>query len=393
MNPERFDVRSVAQLVMLVKEGTPYWAFVPRSLPPALPLDPELIQALTTAYHALGALAGLAHVLPDAPLLGSHLARREAIMSLRMSGIEAELVELYASEAGLASLPHTDSPARQSVYAALNYVRTLEYGLERFSTLPASLQLLRELHQRLLAGLGAEEARPGEFRQVQSWIGKPGCSLEEATLVPPAVPEMRETLNALQKYFYRHDGYSHLARVAFIHYQLGAIHPFMDGNGRMARLTLLLLMAHYGLLPLPLLTLSAYFWRNKKEYDSMLMGVTERGAWKEWLLFFLQGVQEQASDCLSRGVRLGRLRAAWREQLQQARVHSMITDIADTLLERPIPSVEELMQRFNISHLIASQALRHLQEMGILEEVTTRENDRLYRAAAVFRILEEEEEV
>src|SRR3712207_1169445 len=105
MNPERFDSRSIAQLVMLVKEGTPYWAFVPRSLPPALPLDPELIQALTGAYHALGALAGLAHVLPDAPVLASHLARREALMSLRMSGIETDLMEMYACEVGLASLP------------------------------------------------------------------------------------------------------------------------------------------------------------------------------------------------------------------------------------------------------------------------------------------------
>src|SRR5215210_5318132 len=201
MNPERFDSRSIAQLVMLVKEGTPYWAFVPRSLPPALPLDPELIQALVGAYHGLGALAGLAYVLPDAPLLSSHLVRREAVMSLRMSGVEADLVDLYACEVGLAALPYAGEPAQTSVYAALNYVRTLEYGLERFNALPASLQLMRELHQKLLVGLGSEDALPGEFRQVQSWIGTPGCSLEEATLVPPAVPEMRETLNALQKYF------------------------------------------------------------------------------------------------------------------------------------------------------------------------------------------------
>jgi len=391
MNPERFDTRSVAQLVLLVKEGTPYWAFVPRSLPPALPLDPELIQGLTSAYHALGALGGLADVLPDARLLAAHLSRRETRMSLRLSGINVGLIDLYASEAGLGSLPQARSQAQMDIYAALNYVRATEYGIERFSSLPASLQFIRELHHRLMSGLGGEEVRSGEFRQVQTWIGKPGGSLEEATFVPPAVPEMRETLNALQKYFYRQDGYPHLARAAFIHYQLGAIHPFLDGNGRMARLMLLLLMIHTELLPLPLLTMSAHLWQNKKEYESLLMGVSERGAWKEWLLFFLRGVEEQARDSLSRAVRLSQLRGTWRQQLQEARAHSMIADIADTLLERPIPSVEELEQRFNISHLIASQALRRLEEMGIVEEITTRENNRLYHAAAIFRILEEDE--
>jgi Fic family protein len=306
MDLERFRTSPSGRLVRAGEEPAIYWAFVPHPLPPHLPLEPSLVRLLSDADRALGELAGLARTLPNASLLIPPFLRREAVLSSRIEGTRAGLAELYAYEAGQPVSPPSD------VREVHNYVRAFEYGLERIHTLPVSLRLLRELHQRLMEDVRGEQATPGEFRRSQNWIGPPGCTLNQAHFVPPPVPEMNEGLDAFEKYIHGDDPSPPLIRLALIHYQFEAIHPFLDGNGRIGRLLISLLLAHWNLLPLPLLYLSAFFERNRQQYYDLLLAVSERGACSDWVSFFLRGVLAQATDANRRAKRLQDLQAEWR---------------------------------------------------------------------------------
>jgi len=185
----------------------------------------------------------------------------------------------------------------------------MEYGLEWLHTLPLSLRLIRELHGILMEGVRGDQATPGEFRRSQNWIGRPGYTLNEAEYIPPPVPEMHDALNALEKFLHAVNTYPPLVRVAFIHHQFEAIHPFLDGNGRIGRLLVTLLLVTWDILPMPLLYLSAFFERHRREYYDMLLAVSGKSAWREWVSFFLQGVAEQARHAGTRARRLQDLQA------------------------------------------------------------------------------------
>jgi Fic family protein len=199
---------------------------------------------------------------------------------------------------------------------------------------------------------------------------------------------MHEALDAFEKYLHVEDDYPPLVRLAFIHYQFEAIHPFEDGNGRIGRLLLSLLLVNWKLLPLPLLYLSAYFERHRQSYYDLLLAVSERGAWCEWLVFFLRGVAEQAQGAIMRAKQLQDLKAEWRRQLQQAHVSGLILGVVDALFEGPTVSAREIQQRFDVSHPTAIQALRRVEQMHILEETTGRERNRRYLARAILQIVE-----
>lgn len=309
MDKERFSHSTAGRVIRIGKGEDAYWAFVPHDLPPDLDLDEELASLLADAERSLGELQGLAEIMPNPHLFVGPFIRSEAVFSSRIEGIEADVVDLYAYEAGQLSLPGLGRPgvSASDVWEVLNYVRALEYGLERVGRSPVSLRLIRELHLRLMGGLIGERATPGEFRRSQNWIGRPGATLQEADFVPSPPTEMRSALNSLEKYLQGDDRYPPLVRLALIHYQFETIHPFIDGNGRVGRILLSLLLVHWRLVPLPLLHLSAYFERHRDEYYQLLIGVSERGAWKAWLAFFLQGVAEQSRDAMTRAKQLQHL--------------------------------------------------------------------------------------
>ena len=245
MNPDDFRTSTSGRVIRVGQGQSAYWAFVPNPLPPPLTLDTALIRWLSEADRALGELAGLGRALPNPHLLISPFIRREAVLSSRIEGTQADLADLYAFEAGQLALPgFKPAPSEADVREVANYVRALEYGLERLSTLPVSLRLIREVHARLMEGVRGESATPGEFRRTQNWIGAPGCTLNEATYVPPPVEEMHAALDAFEKYLHTEDELPPLVRLALIHYQFEAIHPFVDGNGRIGRLLLSLLLVH-----------------------------------------------------------------------------------------------------------------------------------------------------
>lgn len=391
MNPDRFRESSAGQVIRVGQGEAAYWAFIPHPLPPRLPADWELTRILSEADRALSELAGLGRTMPNPHLLIGPFVRREAVLSSRIEGTRADIADLYAYEAGQLPLPGLDAPPEADVREVLNYVNALEYGLKRLETLPVSLRLMRELHERLLAGVRGEHALPGEFRRSQNWIGPPGCTLNEAIFVPPPVPQMHEALDALEKYLHSDDIYPPLLRLALVHYQFEAIHPFVDGNGRIGRLLLSLLLVQWGLLPLPLLYLSAYFYRYRQDYYDLLLGVSERGAWRDWLLFFLRGVAEQAGDAAARAKKLQDLQETWRARLAQARTSALTLRLADLLFSSPILTIPQVKRMLQVgSYHSAQKNVEKLVNAGILQPREDVTYGKTYIAAEILRIIHDE---
>lgn len=388
MDRDRFHHSQSGRLVQVGTGEAAYWAFVPNPLPPELPFTPEL-HTLSDADRALGELAGLGRTMSNPNLLIHPFMRREAVLSSRIEGTQADLADLYAFEMG--QLPLLDlkpSPPEADVREVHNYVRAMEYGLDRVKTLPVSLRLIRELHQRLMKGVRGKHATPGEFRRTQNWIGRFNCTLNEADFVPPPVSEMETALDAFEKYLYSKNRFPPLIRLALIHYQFEAIHPFIDGNGRIGRLLITLLMVNWNLLPIPLLYLSAFLEAHRQEYYTLLIAVSERSAWQDWVSFFLRGVSEQSKDAIARAKQIQDLQTEWREKLQRARVSGLVLGIIDALFEQPVTSANDIMKRFQVTHQAAMKALLRLEKMKILREVTGKARNRLYLAADIFRIVE-----
>ncbi len=304
------------------------------------------------------------------------------MLSSRIEGTQATLGELLAAEAG-AAVERSPADLRE----VGNYVVALEHGVERLRQLPLSLRLVRELHATLMRGVRGDVATPGEFRRSQNWIGPAGCTVADATFVPPPADELMACLGAWEK-FLHDDTLPPLVHAAFAHSQSEAIHPFLDGNGRVGRLLITLLLVAKGVLPSPLLYLSAWFEATRPEYYARLLGVTERGEWEEWLEYFLTGAAGQAEDALGRIQRIDELLARWREQL--AKAPSRLPERAIELFaENPYRTVNGLAQRLGVAFTSAQRAIDRLESAGIVALTGEAKRNRVYCARAILEILEE----
>jgi Fic family protein len=375
-------------VVSVGKGETAYWAFIPNPLPPGLPADWKTTRLISSADRTLSELAGLGRNLTNPDLLISPFARREAVLSSRIEGTNSDMADLYLYEVRQMALQETQMSTASEVDTreVYNYVRALEYGINRLQTLPVSLRLLREVHAVLLKGVRGDWASPGNFRTSQNWIG--GATINDAVYIPPGIEEMASSLDAFERYLYTEDQYPPLVRLAFIHYQFEAIHPFVDGNGRIGRLLMALLMVSWNLVPLPLLYLSAYFERNRKDYYDLLLAVSQKGAWEEWLKFFLQGIIEQAQDTIKRASRLLDLQLSWRAELQMRRMSSLTLSAAEMLFETPYFSAYTLVNRCEITHPAAMKVIHRLEEMGYIREITGQKRNRIYLAPGIIEVLE-----
>jgi len=392
MNPERFRNSPAGRLIKVGQGEMAYWAFVPHPLPPDLSLDWELVRCLSDADRALSELAGLGRTMPNPHLLIGPFLRREAVLSSRIEGTQADVADLYAYEVGQLPLPGMrPTPPEPDVREVLNYVHALEYGLKRLETLPVSLRLIRELHERLMTGVRGQHATPGEFRRTQNWIGPPNCTLNEAHFIPPSPSQMHVALDAFEKYLHADAVHPPLVRLALIHYQFEAIHPFVDGNGRIGRLLISLLLIEWKLLSLPLLYLSAYFYRHRQDYYDLLMAVSERGNWRDWVLFFLRGVAEQSQDATRRARRLQDLREAWRRKLTQTRASALLLRLADGLFASPIITIPEAQRLLDVTYPSARRNIEKLVETGILHPLGNSSYRKAYLAPEILEIISDQE--
>jgi Fic family protein len=359
-----------------------YRAFHPDPLPPALGWTPRLVRALSDADQLLGRLAGEGRRLPNPHLLIRPFVRREAVYSSRIEGTQSTLGELLAAEAG-AVVARSPEDLRE----VGNYVAALEYGVVRLKTLPLSIRLVRELHEKLMHGVRGDHAAPGELRRSQNWIGSPGCTLTQATYVPPPHDELLGHLGAWEK-FLHDETLPPLVQAALMHYQFEAIHPFLDGNGRVGRLLITLLLMQRGVMPLPLLYLSAFFDATRRDYYETLRGVTERGAWEDWLLYFLNGTARQSEDALSRAERLNRQLDQWRHRLS-GKGSGVAMRVLDLLAANPFITVRKAEAQLGVAYNTAASALRLLVGHRIVKQAGEARRDRVFCARALLDILEE----
>jgi Fic family protein len=381
MNPNDFHSPETGQVV-ITQSG--YYAFIPAALPPSLSWTLPLISVLAEAERELSRLSTLAEAFPFPQLLTQPFMRREAVLSSRIEGTRATLAELYNYESAQLSLIETNDDVRE----VQNYVTALDYGLERLQTLPISLRLIREIHEKLMTGVRGGNLTPGEFRRSQNWIGPAGSTLVTATYVPPSVEEMHQALGDLEQFIHASGEVPALARAAMIHYQFEAIHPFLDGNGRVGRLLMALLFAEWKLLPQPLLNLSVYFERYRQEYYDQLLAVSQQGDWEAWLRFFLRGVSAQSKDSVARMEQLGSIRSKYQPIVDAEKNSERMAAVVDFLFGRPIFNAKQLVEGLNMPFKTSRQYIEKLVQASILREITGYARNQIYRADEIFSAID-----
>ena len=381
MDPKDFQTSSAGKVIHNRKG---FWTFIPNSLPPTIQWSPALISAVGDAERTLAKLDSLANTLPSPHILVRSYTRREAVLSSRIEGTRASLNDVYIYEATRLSYLEPTSDARE----VHNYVKALEHGMERLSSLPVSLRLIREIHAVLMESVRGEHLTPGEFRRSQNWIGAPGSTLESARFVPPPVDEMHKALSDLEKYIHASSDLPPLVRAAMIHYQFEAIHPFLDGNGRIGRLLIMLLLLEWRLLTQPWLYLSAFFETHRAGYYDLLLAVSQRGEWENWLSFFLEGIRDQSDDAIARLKHLQSLRQKYKSLLKNERAGERLMQVIDVLFERPILSIRQLETTMDIPYRSAQRYIEKLEQLNILKEVTGQARNRLYQSDEILSALE-----
>lgn len=381
MNPQDFLSPASGKAIRSPKG---YWAFIPAPLPPDLNWTTQSVSLIGEAERALAELSTVGRSFPAPHVLTGSFIRQEAVMSSRIEGTQATLEEIYQYEAGI-----TVTQPRSDAKEVHNYVSALDHGIARLSTLPVSLRLIRELHQRLMEGVRGAIWTPGEFRRSQNWIGPAGSTLESAPYVPPPVEEMTEGLNQLERYIHESSDIPPIARVGLIHYQFEAIHPFLDGNGRVGRLLIALLLCQWELLPQPLLYLSNFFERHRSEYYVRLLAISQQGKWEDWLTFFLTGVRDQSREATIRIQKIQILREVYYKKFAGERKAAQLQQLADFLIGHPIVTTSQVQSALKLGDFKTAQRyIVKLQDSGILTEITGKSRYRLFRANEILEAIE-----
>jgi Fic family protein len=383
MNKSDFTEQAPGKVIRTFKG---YFAFIPAPLPPDVAWSNHLLSALSKADRSLVRLAEGGNAFPVPHVVTRPFIRKEAVLSSQIEGTRTNFQELLAFEAGQLSM-FRDAEDAQEVQ---NYVQALDYGLERLETLPLSIRLIREIHAILMRGVRGEVMTPGELRRSQNWIGRPGATLEAARYVPPPADEMQDCLSDLEKFIHEDSDLPPLLRIGMIHYQFEAIHPFLDGNGRVGRLLITFLLVVWGLLLQPLLYLSNFIEINRQEYYDHLLAVSQKGEWEAWLLFFLEGVHTQAEDASRRIARLEKLRAQYQDHFAGERSRQTLETLVDYLIGSPITSITQAQEALNIgSYQMIQRNIEKLEKLGIVREVTGNKRNRVYQAVEILKTLEE----
>lgn len=383
MNPNQFSENSPGRCQKTL-EG--YYAYHPFPLPPTFDLNWRLMTLLSEADQALGELSGAGQLLPNPHLLIRPYLRREAILSSRIEDTHADMgqLALFEEEAD------DEDPPAPDVREVANYVRALEKGLIRVHELLISTRLIKELHAILLEDVrGGESTKtPGELRRSQNWIGPKGCTLKEATFIPPPPHELHVCLGDWERYIHSESPEPALIKAALIHYQFEAIHPFLDGNGRIGRLLITLFLCERNCLSQPLLYLSGFFDETRDDYYRLLLEVSRKGAWSEWVEYFLRGVRLQAQRATQDTKNILHHYEHFRTQLKEGkRVPGEAARVLDQVFANPFLSVARYAKRFAITYPSAQRGVDFWVDKGLLREATGQQRYRVYVADAILNMM------
>jgi Fic family protein len=374
-----------------VTQPTGYRAFVPAPLPPDPPVDlgGQLRTLLSQADHALGRLDGAVLTLPSPDHFVFMYVRKEAVLSSQIEGTQSSLQNLLAAEVNL-----HDPDAPSDVGEVINYVRAMNQGLARLDELPVSVRLIREIHAELMRGVRGGKLRPGELRTSQNWIGPAGCTLREATFIPPPPDGVPDALGELERFLHAEGALPPLVRVALAHAQFETIHPFLDGNGRVGRLLITFLLTERRLLAKPVLFLSHYFKRHRAEYYDRLQAVRDAGNWEGWLGFFLEGVIEVCGEAADTAAAILRVREDCRARIADSMGRAAANGhrILEKLFDHPIIAVATVRDWIGVTQAGANNLVNRLAGAGILREMTGYARNRRFRFDPYLRLFEEPEE-
>lgn len=358
-----------------------YKAFIPKPLPPDPPLavDDALLSLLSLADLALGRLDAAAELLPNPDHFVSMYINKEAVLSSQIEGTQASLTDVLEYQAG-----SVRAGRQGDVAEVINYIKALNYGLERLKTLPLSLRLIKEIHAVLLEGVRGSRRDPGEFRRSQNWIGPAGTSLPHASFVPPPPQELMAALGSLENYLHTPaPPPPFLIKAGLAHCQFETIHPFLDGNGRVGRLLITFLLCQWGVLKRPLLYLSLYFKQHRLEYYERLQAVRDAGDWEGWLKFFLRGVEEVARQASRTASAILQLR---NDHLALVGSIAQGTRLLEYLFSQAYLNIEMASQFLAISYPTARKAIYRFVDLGLLNEVTGNKRHKVYRYEPYFSL-------
>ena len=361
-----------------VAQPTGYRAFIPRSLPPDPPirLGEEIQVLLSQADRALGRLDGCIQTLPNPDLFVYMYVRKEAVLSSQIEGTQSSLQDLLAAEAKI-----LDPDRPRDVDEVVNYVRAMNLGLERLAELPVSVRLIREIHAELMKGVRGSHLTPGELRTSQNWIGPGGCTLNEATFVPPPPHEVANLLGDLENFLHSDSKLPLLIKIGIAHVQFETIHPFLDGNGRVGRLLITFLLCEREVLLKPVLYLSHYFKVHRQQYYDQLQSVRDRGTWEEWLIFFLKGVIEVSNQATETARQILALREKHRHAITEnlGRTAGHGYRVLEHLYKHPFVSIKEIQEVIGTTYPAANDLAGRLVGCEILQEVTGRSRNRIFK--------------
>ncbi|MCK9177201.1 MAG: Fic family protein [Clostridiales bacterium] len=359
-----------------------YKSFLPAPLPPspALILDDESVKFLVAAHSQLSALNVRSSSIPNISLFVSAYVRKEALMSSQIEGTQATLEDVFD--------PKLEENANPDVVDVINYMRATEFAIKKMEELPLCNRLIREIHAVLMDGARGRERSPGEFRHSQNWIGGVGSTLKTAKYIPPNVSDMNLSMSDLEKYMNADDDLDTLIRAGLIHYQFETIHPFLDGNGRVGRMLIILFLIEKGLLSSPVLYISYFLKMNRLEYYDRLSEVRNRGNYEQWVKFFLRAVLESAEDATATIDRLEALRnknAALIHEKGKATKNTL--RLLDYLEANPIIEISKTAKALGLAFNTTSDAIKRLEKTGILVQSAGQQRNRIYSYKAYLELL------
>lgn len=359
--------------------------FLPPKLPIKLDYEP-LIGHITKAHRAIAGLDALLCALPNPSLLGRTLQTKEAVLSSQIEGTQATLDEVLAHDA--VGDKNESETKKQDISEIVNYRRALDLGIKSLDTLPLSENLIKKLHSTLLKSGRGENKAPGEFRKIQVYIGMPGAEISEASYIPPTADEIIPLFSNLEKYLNSDEEKDQLVQIAIAHYQFEAIHPFLDGNGRVGRLLISLFLYEKKILSHPFLYLSEFFEEHRQTYYELLRDVSEKQDWENWIKFFLNALTVQAQKAEETGKEILKLHGELKEQIVE--VNSQYAPyLLDAIFVRPIFTTASLHKHVKIKNTQTFfNLIGKFVDAGILKEVDPKQKrNKIYRFEKLIKIL------
>lgn len=372
-------------LIQNLSGDAAYASFRPSPLPPNPPirLTPTMVEKLVEANKALVLLDSESRLLPNASLFVSMYVRKEALISSQIEGTQCTLDDILD--------PQIDGNKNLDVGDVINYVNAVDYAIGRMEKLPVCNRLIKEIHKKLLAGVRGQKKTLGEFRKSQNWIGGAGCALKDARYIPPNVQDMENAMSDLEKYFNEEDNTDCLIRTALVHYQFETIHPFLDGNGRIGRLLILLGIIQGGLLKKPVIYVSYFLKKNQVEYYDRISEVRKSGNYEQWVKFFLEAVAVGAKDSLETVRRLSALHDESFAKLPKSnRTKDNLRAVFNYIEQYPIIDIKKTATNLDLSYNTVASCVRKLVVQDILKETTNRARNKVYSYTKYLDILRKE---